>query len=111
MNEYERRWIEILTKAYPNLHNQDVVMHTSKESDKKVERIRKYFERLDRVHEKVSKSHRKADEKFLKSFYYNMYVIKEKDIPESYFQNEARIARERGYGNIEITDKMRQNNG
>ena len=38
-----------------------------------------------------------------------MYVIKEKDIPESYFQNEARIARERGYGNIEITDEIRHN--
>ena len=107
MEEYERRWIEILCKAYPNLHNESIVMHTSKESDKKTERVRKYFDRLDRVHDKVSHSHRKEDETLLKKYYYDMYVIREKDIPESYFQNEARIARERGYGNIEITDEIR----
>ena len=34
---------------------------------------------------------------------YKLYIIKEEDIPDSYYQHEAQIARERGRGNIELT--------
>ena len=64
MNE-KNKWIDIITKLYKDLHMQDRVMHTSNESDKKRDRVIKYFERLDRVHNKVAKSKNKAAERML----------------------------------------------
>ena len=101
-------WLDIITKLYRDLHMSDRVMHRSKESDKKRDRILNYFDRLEEIHQKISKSKREGDLKLLKKFYYNLYVIKPEDIPNSYFEHEKQIMRERGYGNIEITPERRQ---
>ncbi len=97
-------WIDIISKMYKNLHNSERVLHYSNVSDKKLDRLIKYFDRLEELHKKVSESKRKSDEMILKNFYYNLYVIKEENIPESYFRTQVRILRERGYGNVEIND-------
>jgi hypothetical protein len=39
---------------------------------------------------------------------YSRYVIKPKDIPESYWDNQRRLAREQGHGDIEVTDEMKE---
>lgn len=110
MNDKEtmNNWIEIISKMYTNLHNTERVLHSSSVSDKKIDRLIKYFDRLEEIHKRVSESKYKSDEKLLKSFYYDLYVIKPEDIPESYFQNQVRLARERGYGNLEITPNIRK---
>ena len=107
MNE-TNAWIDMIAKLYTHLHETDAVMHTSNENTKKRERIYKYFERLERVHNKVSNSKNKSSELLLKKFYYDMYVVKPENIPDSYFQNEQRIMRERGYGNVELTSERKQ---
>ena len=107
MNE-RNQWIDIITKLYRDLHTSDRVMHTASESDKKRDRILNYFERLERVHNKVSQSKNKDAEKLLKNFYYDMYVIKPEEIPDSYFEHEKKIMRERGYGDIEITPERKE---
>ena len=98
-------WIDIISKMYKDLHNSERVMHISKEYDKKRERLLNYFNRLEEIHKRVSESKNKSDEKLLKGFYYDLYVIKPENIPESYFQNQVKLARERGYGNIELTEE------
>ena len=98
-------WLDMISKVYTNLHNSDRVLRASNVSDKKRERLLKYFERLEELHNKVSKTKSVNGEKLLKSFYYDLYVIKPENIPESYFQNQIRLARERGYGNIELTEE------
>ena len=98
-------WIDIISKMYKDLHNSERVLHVSKESDKKRERLLNYFNRLEKIHKRVSESKNKSDEKLLKGFYYDLYVIKPEDIPESYFQNQVKLARERGYGNIRLTNE------
>ena len=98
-------WLDMISKVYSNLHNSDRVLKASNVSDKKRERLLKYFERLEELHNKVSKTKSVNGEKLLKSFYYDLYVIKPENIPESYFQNQIRLARERGYGNIELTEE------
>ena len=102
-------WLDMISKIYSNLHNSDRVLKASNVSDKKRERLLKYFERLEKLHNKVSKTKSVNGEKLLKSFYYDLYVIKPENIPDTYFQNQVRLARERGYGNIELTEeeKMR----
>ena len=107
-NDTKNGWIDIISKIYSNLHNSKRVMHVSKESDKKRERLLNYFNRLEEIHKKVAESKNKFDEKLLKSFYYDLYVIKPEDIPESFFQNQIKLARERGYGNIELTIENRK---
>lgn len=106
--EIRNGWIDIISKMYKDLHNSKRVMHVSKSSDEKRERILNYFYRLEEIHNRVSESKNKSDEKLLKSFYYDLYVIKPEDIPESYFQNQVKLARERGYGNIELTNEDRR---
>ena len=103
-------WLDMISKVYTNLHNSDRVLKASNVSDKKRERLLKYFERLEELHNKVSKTKSVNGEKLLKNFYYDLYVIKPENIPDTYFQNQVRLARERGYGNIELTeeDKMRK---
>ena len=107
MNE-RNMWIDIITKLYKNLHTSDRVMYSSKDSDTKRDRILNYFDRLERVHQKVSQSKNKDDLKRLEKFYHNLYVIKPENIPNSYFEHEKQIMRERGYGNIEITSERKE---
>ena len=98
-------WLDMISKVYSNLHNSDRVLKASNVSDKKRERLLKYFERLEELHNKVAKTKSVNGEKLLKSFYYDLYVIKPENIPDAYFQNQVRLARERGYGNIELTEE------
>ena len=98
-------WLDMISKVYSNLHNSDRVLKASNVSDKKRERLLKYFERLEELHNKVSKTKSVNGEKLLKNFYYDLYVIKPENIPDTYFQNQVRLARERGYGNIELTEE------
>ena len=98
-------WLDMISKVYTNLHNSDRVLKASNVSDKKRERLLKYFERLEELHNRVSETRSVNGEKLLKSFYYDLYVIKPENIPDVYFQNQVRLARERGYGNIELTEE------
>ena len=107
MNE-RNIWIDIIAKLYKHLHISESAMHGMSESDKKRDKILNYFERLEKTHQRVSKSKREEDLKLLKNFYYNLYVIKPEDIPDSYFEHGKKIMRERGYGDIEITPERKQ---
>ena len=98
-------WLDMISKVYTNLHNSDRVLKASNVSDKKRERLLKYFERLEELHNKVAKTKSVNGEKLLKNFYYDLYVIKPENIPDAYFQNQVRLARERGYGNIKLTEE------
>lgn len=44
----------------------------------------------------------------IKQYYYNKYVIKPENVPESTFLLEQRIARQEGRGTIEITEEFRE---
>lgn len=43
----------------------------------------------------------------IKEYYHKQNVIKPEGIPEAYFDNQKRLVREQGYGDIEITPEMR----
>ena len=101
-------WLDMISKVYSNLHNSDRVLKASNISDKKRERLLKYFERLEELHNKVSKTKSVNGEKLLKSFYYDLYVIKPENIPDAYFQNQVRLAKELGYGNIKLTAETKK---
>lgn len=107
-NKTRNAWIDMISKVYVNLHNNQGVLNSSNKSDKKMERIIKYFNRLEEVHNKVSKTKSASAEKILKNFYYDLYIIKPENIPESYFNNQIELARERGYGNVTLTEEDKE---
>ena len=107
-NKTRNTWIDMISKVYVNLHNSQRVLNSSSLSEKRRERIIKYFNRLEEVHNKVSETKSASAEKILKNFYYDLYIIKPENIPESYFTNQIVLARERGYGNITLTDKDKE---
>ena len=75
---------KFLLKLYKELYNEKSVKHSSTKSNDKYEAIKKYIERLERVHERAINHKNDNGVKLLKSFYYDKYVIKKEDIPESY---------------------------
>ena len=107
-NKTRDAWIDMISKIYADLHNSQRVLNSSNKLDKKRERIIKYFNRLEEVHNKVSETKSASAEKLLKNFYYDLYIIKPENIPESYFNNQIELARERGYGNITLTEEDKE---
>ena len=95
---------EFLNSLYNDMHMEEAVMHTAEKSDSPTEKIGKYIERLERVHDIAKDSSHKME--ILKQFYYDKYVIKE--LPLSYINLQKKIARERGYGDINVTDEMKE---
>ena len=95
---------EFLNSLYNNMHMEDAVMHTAEKSDSPTEKISKYLERLERTHDIAKDNPHKME--VLKKFYYDKYVIKE--LPESYINLQKKNARERGYGDVTVTDEMKE---
>lgn len=75
-----------------------------------LDRISEYFDRVKEMEGKESpeKQQRYADK--FKKILHDKFVIKIEEIPEAYFENQQRLARELGHGDIEITDEMRTQN-
>ena len=95
---------DFLNKLYREMHISNEVMHKAGPSDTPEEKIRKYISRLEHAHELSKKS--KHSLELLKKFYYDKYLIKE--LPESYINLQKKIAREEGYGDISVSDEMKE---
>ena len=70
------------------------------------EKIGVYLDRLNEIFnpEDADKKERRVD--ILKDKLHDKFVLKE--VPESYFKQQQRIAREQGHGDIEITNQLRE---
>ena len=74
-------------------------------SQKPAEKLENWMDVLERTH----MGHRddpKVMER-IKNHYHKQHVIAPEEIPEGYFENQRQLAREQGHGDIEITDKYR----
>ena len=71
-------------------------------------RIQNYLDRFKEITGRKDPLERERGLDALKRLLYRTYVIKPQEIPESYFENQRRLARELGHGDIEITPEMRQ---
>ena len=109
MNEIDRRGIEFLNYLYKDMYKSEEVMHGVDERfiGNKVDNIAHYIDRMQDLHKKVLSSKRDNDLNLLKQFYYRKYVIKEENIPESYFEHQKKMYLERGYGHVEFNDEKK----
>ena len=102
---YNYQGEKFLDKAYKDLHLSEIVMHTANKSDDKYQKIEKYMKRLEDVTKRVSE-HDKIN--LIKMYYYKKYVIKEQNVPESYFRKQEKIALDRGYGHVKYDEKTKK---
>lgn len=105
MTQEERDWIDIILGLYSNLPLSNGVIRHTDSSDKKRKRIMDYLKKLEEYC-KVCISHKYSlfERHYRHIFYYNNYIIKPDDIPNSYYEAKLRIAREKGMGRSEFTD-------
>ena len=100
-----------------NLHNTPEVESAAKRtearscekvSQKPDAQIQNYLDRFKEVIEREDESGKEQGITALKKILHNNLVIKEDNIPQSYFINQQRLAREQGHGDIEIGEGQRQ---
>lgn len=72
------------------------------------ERIQNYLDRFGEILGRENEDRREGGIEAIKRLLHKKFVIKPEDIPEGYFENQRRIAREQGHGEIEITNEMRE---
>ncbi len=70
-------------------------------------RIQNYLERFTGILEREDPKHRERGIEALKEVLHRKFVIKPEEIPEGYFENQRRIARELGHGDVEVPQEMR----
>ena len=97
--------IKFIDRLYKDLYLDETVINRGNKFDK-FNNIKNYMQRLEQIHNKVSDTGK--HEKLLKEMYYAKYIIKEEDIPESYYTHQQQIALERGYGYIAITEDIKR---
>lgn len=71
-------------------------------------RIEAYMDRLANVFLHPDEKKRERNIDMLRPKIHEALIIKKANFPESYFELQKRIARERGQGNVEVTEDMRE---
>lgn len=117
---------QFIHQLNPELHTSPEVEHAREQkkqrgeptSDKPVEKLSDWFTVIEKTHLRHSRDvsgeqapkHTKTKKVLegIKTHYHAEYVITPEDVPESYYLNQQRLARERGYGNIELSPRARE---
>lgn len=93
MDKYQGE--KFLLKLYDkDLYNKSSVKHSSNVSDNKFEAVRKYLNRLEGSKKAFTRDKQGAV-KYLKNRYYDKYVIKPNDIPNSYLDSKKKMCEDR----------------
>ena len=108
---------QFLVQKNSNLHMDQAVVHTANEIKNKtdmrltkpVDKVLAWIEYLDQSYTKYQNLPEVKDR--IKNYYFNQYLTKLEEIPESYYQLQVRIAREQGQGTIQLTPESRANLG
>ena len=70
-------------------------------------RIENYLNRFHEIIDSGGQERREHNLELIKGRFYDRYVIKPDEVPDAYFENQKRLARKQGHGDIEITSQMR----
>ena len=99
--------IRFIDRLYKDLYlDETVIRYGSGNKYDKFANIKAYLEKVEDIFNKMSDTGRHME--WLRELYYEKYIIKPEDIPESYYAHQQEIALERGYGHIDITEDMKK---
>jgi hypothetical protein len=79
-----------------------------KVSQKPADRIQNYLDRFKEITDRENPEKRERGLDALKRVLHKELIIKPEEIPDSYFANQQRLAREQGHGDVEITKEARE---
>ena len=96
--------VKFIDKLYKDLYLSDEVKNHSNSKDKN-KSIKEYIEFLQTIHNRII-DHNHID--ILKKMYYDKYVIKEENIPDSYYKHQEEMYLERGFGHIELPEEEKE---
>lgn len=102
MNNEEQN--KFLGKLYDMLLRNEIITENDKTKDlkTKVERVRKYLDKIERVQDKAIDNERYLD--MIKNLYYDRYIIKEENIPNGYLKFLENQYLEQGHGHINLVE-------
>ena len=99
--------IRLIDRLYKDLYlDEQVLHHSSGNQYDKFNNIKEYLEKLENIHNKVSETGKHKE--LLKKLYYDKYVIKEENVPESYYNHQQQIALERGLGHMTLDEARKK---
>ena len=96
--------VKFIDRLYKDLYLSDSLQHHTSSKDK-YKNIKDYINKLEDLHNKLI-SHNHIDT--LKRMYHDKYVIKEENIPDSFYKGQQQAAFEMGYGNIEVGEREKK---
>ena len=73
-------------------------------SQKPYEKLKQWIDALEKI-QKRGESNKVVLEK-LRNHYHKHFIIKPENVPESYFDHQIELARQRGYGRVDITNEQ-----
>jgi len=105
---------QFLHEKDQKLHTSGFVEHERKRkkrkgeviSQKPTDKIADWLKVIEKTHLGHRDDPRVLDR--IKEYYHKKYAIKPENIPAGYYENQKRLAREQGHGDIEITDEMKE---
>lgn len=107
---------DFLKKKY-DLHKapevESAAKRTLKRTGEKVpqntnDQIQNYLDRFKEIIDRKDPEDREMGMQALKKVLHDKFVIKEDEIPEAYYENQARLARQQGHGDIQIGKQQRK---
>ena len=104
---------QFLHQREPKLHTTQPIEHEQKRKKRKGEKIsQKPAEKISDWLSVIEQTHMGHEDdprvlERIKNYYHKELVVKPVDIPESYFENQKRLARKQGHGDIELTNEMK----
>ena len=95
---------KFLGQLYDMLLNKEIIGYDEPPKDLKVkkERVQQYLDKLERIQSKIQNDPRYLD--IIKELYYERYIIKREDIPESHFKFLEKKYLEDGQGHIDLVN-------
>ena len=100
MNKDELKFIDKLFKEL--YQSPEVLNHSTGNKTDKYKNIALYMQNLEDMHTRVSLKENRI--RILKQMYYDRYVIKMENIPDSYYRNQEKMALERGFGHVKVNE-------
>ena len=104
--------IKILRERYPSLHIEKPILDAHKksklENNSAENKIEIYLNRLEKIFLNKNPEKKKRNINILRQSLYDAFIIKKENFPESYFELQKRIAKERGQEIKEIDQATRE---
>ena len=104
--------IKILRERYPSLHIEKPILDAHKksklENNSAENKIEIYLNRLEKIFLNKNPEKKKRNINILRQSLYDAFIIKKENFPESYFELQKRIAKERGQEIKEIDKATRE---